>query len=68
MIVCGLNDVGLRTVEQLHLAGAQVVVLDDDPDDRLARVVRGWGIPHLSRSAHLSDPLFEAGIAGARCG
>jgi len=65
VIVCGLNDVGLRTVEQLHLAGAQVVVLDDDPDDRLARVVRGWGIPHLSRSAHLSDPLFEAGIAGA---
>lgn len=65
MIVCGLNDVGLRTVEQLHLAGAQVVVLDDDPDDRLARVVRSWGIPHLPRGAHLSDPLFEAGIAGA---
>ena len=65
MIVCGLNDVGLRTVEQLHLAGAQVVVLDDDPDDRLARVVRGWGIPHLPRGAHLSEPLFEAGISGA---
>jgi Trk K+ transport system NAD-binding subunit len=65
VIVCGLNDVGLRTVEQLHLAGARVVVLDDDPDDRLARVVRGWGIPHLPRGAHLSDPLFEAGISGA---
>jgi Trk K+ transport system NAD-binding subunit len=65
VIVCGLNDVGLRTVEQLHLAGAQVVVLDDDPDDRLARVVRGWGIPHLPRGAHLSEPLFEAGISGA---
>jgi Trk K+ transport system NAD-binding subunit len=65
VIVCGLNDVGLRTVEQLHLAGARVVVLDDDPDDRLARVVRGWGIPHLPRGAHLSEPLFEAGIKGA---
>jgi Trk K+ transport system NAD-binding subunit len=65
VVVCGLNDVGLRTVEQLHLAGARVVVLDDDPDDRLARVVRGWGIPHLPRGAHLSEPLFEAGIQGA---
>ena len=66
MIVCGLNPVGLRTVEQLHLAGARVVVLDDDPDERLARIVRGWGIPHIPRgSHHLSDPLYEAGIAGA---
>jgi Trk K+ transport system NAD-binding subunit len=65
VIVCGLNPVGLRTVEQLHLAGAQVVVLDDEQDERLVRVVRGWGIPHLPRSAHLSDPLYEAGIAGA---
>ncbi len=65
MIVCGLNPVGLRTVEQLHLAGARVVVLDDEQDERLVRVVRGWGIPHLPRSAHLSDPLYEAGIAGA---
>ncbi len=66
VIVCGLNPVGLRTVEQLHLAGARVVVLDDEQDERLVRVVRGWGIPHLPRSAHLSDPLYAAGISGAR--
>jgi Trk K+ transport system NAD-binding subunit len=65
VIVCGLNAVGLRTVEQLHLAGARVVVLDDEPDERLARVVRGWGIPHLPRGTHLSDPLFDAGLRGA---
>jgi Trk K+ transport system NAD-binding subunit len=66
VIVCGLNPVGLRTVEQLHLAGARVAVLDDDPDERLERVVRGWGIPHIARgSHHRSEPLFEAGIAGA---
>jgi Trk K+ transport system NAD-binding subunit len=64
-IVCGLNDVALRTVEQLHLAGARVVVLSDEPDERLARIVRGWGIPHLPRGGHLSEPLFDAGIAGA---
>jgi Trk K+ transport system NAD-binding subunit len=66
VIVCGLNPVGLRTVEQLHLAGARVVVLDDEPDERLTRVVRGWGIPHIVRgSHHLSEPLYEAGIVGA---
>jgi Trk K+ transport system NAD-binding subunit len=65
VIVCGLNAVGLRTVEQLHLAGARVVVLDDEPDERLARIVRGWGIAQLPRGAHLSEPLFDAGIRGA---
>jgi Trk K+ transport system NAD-binding subunit len=65
VIVCGLNDVALRTVEQLHLAGARTVVLSDEPDERLMRIVRGWGIPHLPRGGHLSEPLFDAGIAGA---
>ncbi|MEA2208494.1 MAG: hypothetical protein QOF54_971 [Solirubrobacteraceae bacterium] len=64
-IVCGLNDVALRTVEQLHLAGARVVVLSDDRDDPPARIVRAWGVPHLPRGGHLSQPLFDAGIAGA---
>jgi Trk K+ transport system NAD-binding subunit len=65
VIVCGLGAVALRTVEQLHLAGTRVVVLDDESDERVVRVVRGWGIPHLPRSAHLSDPLYDAGILGA---
>ena len=65
IVVCGLNDVALRTVEQLHLAGARVAVLSDEPDERLIRIVLGWGIPHLPRGGHLSEPLFDAGIAGA---
>ncbi len=65
VIVCGLNDVALRTVEQLHLAGARVVVLSDEVGERLVRIVRGWGIPHLPRGGYLSEPLFDAGIAGA---
>ncbi len=35
------------------------------PDERLIRIVRGWGIPHLPRGGHLSEPLFDAGILGA---
>ena len=65
MIVCGLEGVGLRTVEQLHHAGVRVVVVDDRPDVRLTRVVRGWGVPHLVGSPQLADTLAEAGLAGA---
>jgi len=65
VIVCGLNDVALRTVEQLHLAGARGVVLSDEPDERLIRIVTGWGIPHLPRGGHLSEPLLDAGLTGA---
>jgi Trk K+ transport system NAD-binding subunit len=65
VIVCGLNDVALRTVEQLHLAGARTVVLSDEPDERLMRIVRGWGVAHLPRGGHLAEPLFDAGISGA---
>jgi len=62
VIVCGLKGAGLRTVEQLHLSDVPVVVVDDDPDLRLARVVQGWGVPHVHRSAHLGDGLAEAGL------
>jgi Trk K+ transport system NAD-binding subunit len=65
VIVCGLHDVGFRTVEQLQIAGARVVVLDDEVDERLARLIRGWGIPMLPRGGHLTEPLYEAGIDGA---
>jgi Trk K+ transport system NAD-binding subunit len=65
VVVCGLEDLGLRTVEQLREAGARVAVLDDGRDERFARIVRGWGIPVLTRGAHLAEPLFEAGIEGA---
>jgi Trk K+ transport system NAD-binding subunit len=65
VVVCGLEDLGLRTVEQLHHAGARVAVLDERRDGRFSRIVRGWGIPVIVRDAHLAEPFFEAGIEGA---
>ena len=65
VIVCGLHDVALRTVEQLYLAGVPVVVVDDEPEPRLVATVEAWGIPYIPRSALLTDPLQEAGLAGA---
>lgn len=65
IIVCGLDDVGLRTVEQLHLAGVQVVVVEDAADPRLVRVVRGWGVPVVVGSPRLIETMTEAGLGQA---
>ena len=65
VIVCGLHGVGLRIVEQLHLAGVLVVVVDDDPDPRLLRAVRAWSIPFSSASARLGESLLKVGLMSA---
>ena len=57
VIVCGLQGVGLRTVEQLRVAEVPVVVLDDDPSARMAALVESWGCPHFK-----SDGDPAAGI------
>jgi Trk K+ transport system NAD-binding subunit len=62
VIVCGLQGVGLRTVEQFHLSGTQVIVVDEDADARFAHILEDWGVPHIRRSAYLGDALHEAGL------
>ena len=66
VIVCGLQGVGLRTVEQLHQAGVRVVVVDDEPDPRLVRVVEGWEVPYIVGSPRISGVLEQAGLGAAR--
>ena len=65
VIVCGLQGVGFRIVEQLHLSGTPVIVIDADADVRFARILEDWGVPHLQRSAYLGDALIDAGLARA---
>jgi voltage-gated potassium channel Kch len=65
VIVCGLQGVGLRAVEQFHLSGTPVVVVDDDVDPRFSRVLQDWGVPHVHRRAHRGEGLVEAGLDGA---
>ncbi|MCW2787642.1 MAG: Calcium-gated potassium channel mthK [Marmoricola sp.] len=65
VIVCGLHDEGLRVVEQLHLAGVAVLVVDDVPDPRLVRSLDRLEIAHLAADSRLPDTLEAAGIAGA---
>ncbi len=66
VIVCGLEGVGLRTVEQLRVAEVQVVVLDDDPSARMAALVESWGCPHMRSDGDPVVQLRAAGLAGAR--
>ncbi len=63
VIVCGLQGVGLRMVEQLHQAGVQVVVVDEDPDQRLVRIVEAWEIPFIIGSPRIGGFLDRAGLA-----
>ena len=56
---------GLRIVELLNASGVPTVVVDDDPDLRLARNLIGWGIPHIAGSSRSAGTLAEAGLAGA---
>jgi Trk K+ transport system NAD-binding subunit len=65
VIVCGLQGVGLRAVEQFHLSGTQVVVIDDDTDPRFSRILDDWGVPHVRRHAHRGEGFEEAGLARA---
>jgi Trk K+ transport system NAD-binding subunit len=66
VIVCGLDGVGLRTVEMLHQNGVAVVAIDPAADIRRAQAVAGWDVPLLTRSARLPQTLWEAGLAGAQ--
>ncbi len=66
VIVCGLQGVGLRMVEQLHQAGVDVVVVDDESDQRRVRIVEAWDIPYIVGSASVSGILDRAGLAQAR--
>ena len=65
VIVCGLRGLGLRIVEQLSLSGVPAVVVDDDPDVRMARILRDWDVPRIAASSRVPESLTGAGLAGA---
>ena len=65
VIVCGLQSLGIRIVEQLHRTGTPVVVIDDDPDRRLVPVLEQWRVPFVLGSPRSATVLVEAGIGSA---
>lgn len=65
VIVCGLEDVALRTIEQLTRIGVRVVVVDDGVDARRQRIVDGWQVPRVVGDSRLPEVLARAGLPGA---
>jgi voltage-gated potassium channel Kch len=69
VIVRGLQGIGLRMVEQLHQAGkevVEVVVVDDEPDQRLVRMAEAWDIPYIVGGPRIAGILERAGLSTAR--
>lgn len=65
IIVCGAGDVGMRLIECLQLAGADLVVIERNQTGRFNQRIRELGLPMLIADATLADTLERAGIAGA---
>ncbi len=66
ILLCGLGNLGMKVLEQLLSAGANVVVLEKDGDtDTLARA-RELDVPILIRNMREDQALVDAGIEHAR--
>ena len=66
MIVCGLEGLGLRTVEQLRATGVAVVVVDDGGAAPHAATVESLGVPYIPVGGSLEGQLRRAGLPAAR--
>jgi Trk K+ transport system NAD-binding subunit len=64
VVVCGLSDVALRTIEQLDAIGERVVVIDEEASARRLAIVDAWGIPCI-RIGRGDERLDAAGLDGA---
>ncbi len=65
VVVCGLDGLGVRIVEQLRAAGQDVVVVDAAAPEPLRREVRRLGAGLLLADATEGEALDAAGVAGA---
>jgi Trk K+ transport system NAD-binding subunit len=65
VIVCGLDEVGLRIVEQLAPSDVRTVVVDDNPAPALARMIDTWGVALVTGPTRAEDTLIAAGLDDA---
>jgi voltage-gated potassium channel len=62
-IVCGYGRVGRQVTRDLHAAGASVVVIDDNPENR--DLAREAGVPYIESEPADDETLRRAGIERA---
>ncbi|MGB7443606.1 MAG: NAD(P)-binding protein [Coleofasciculaceae cyanobacterium] len=61
-IVCGLGGTGFQIVNQLHKHGHEVVVIEQNPNNRFLSTVRSWGVPVILGDPSLSDTLQAVNV------
>ncbi|HHP7243287.1 MAG TPA: potassium channel family protein, partial [Elainellaceae cyanobacterium] len=61
-IVCGLGGVGMQVVSHLHANGGDLVILENDLNNRFLNVARSLKVPVLHGDASLSATLEAAKI------
>jgi len=66
IILCSLRNLGYRILEQLLDAKIPVVIVDDKPDPRFARLAQRRNVPLLHDDSRLPEILKLAGIERAR--
>ncbi|AFZ47193.1 TrkA-N domain protein [Cyanobacterium stanieri PCC 7202] len=64
-IVCGLGNVGIEIVRELHRQGQDVVVIEPDHNNRFLHSVRSLGVPIIVEDGTLSDTLNTANVRKA---
>ncbi len=64
-IVCGLGGLGLKIVQQLHLNGHEVVVIEPDSNNKYVNTARRLGIPIIHADASFTPTLQAANLQSA---
>ena len=65
VIVCGLDDVGLRIVEQLAPSDVRTVVVENNPAPALARMIDTWDVSLVTGPTRSEETLRAAGLDDA---
>ncbi len=65
VIVCGLDEVGLRIVEELAPSDVRTVVVDDSPAPAHVRMIDTWGVALVTGPTRAEETLVAAGLDDA---
>jgi voltage-gated potassium channel Kch len=61
-VVCGVGEVGMRTLQHLVAHGYEVVAIDCDANNRFLHTVRSLGVPVIIEDARLANSLKAANL------
>ncbi|MBD2495333.1 NAD-binding protein [Nostoc sp. FACHB-280] len=64
-IICGLNGIGSKIVQQLHTSGYEVIVIETDSNNKYVNSVRRLGIPVIQGDASFRTILQTSNVTTA---